>query len=152
MKNLSIYLISIAVFITGCDKIKIENSSSTKTDDVVTVKIDDAIVKEAKSLSQDDRDYAMKQFFGLSMYIKNSQIESSMKIDSLIASVQKDYNWTREKNKTFTDVVYSFLKNNEYKPAKFDSKEVREKYSNIFFILASSIKQADIEVQKEKVK
>jgi len=152
MKTLPIYLISIAILVSGCDKIKIENSQSVKTEETVSVKIDNNIVKEAKLLSQDDRDYAIKQFFGLSMYIKNSQIESSMKIDSLIASVQKDYNWTREKNKTFTDAVYNFLKDSEYKPAKFDTKEVREKYSNIFFILASSIKQADIEVQKEKVK
>ena len=87
MRNL-LYVLYFLLAFSGCDNIQI---GKAKVEDVkvstVEVKYTPAlteVVDAAKNLSQSDKDYAFKQFSGLSEYINNSNVPDSTKIDKLL--------------------------------------------------------------------
>lgn len=147
MRN-SLYVICFLLAFSGCDNIQI---GKAKVEDVkvstIEVKYTPAltgVVDAAKNLSQSDKDYAFKQFSGLSEYINNSNISDSTKIDKLLDRMQSDYGWVRDKNPKFTDAVSAYLKEVGFnKAVKFDSTESRNNTSLIFFNLAEAIKKSE---------
>lgn len=155
MKHLQIYLISFAILFSGC-KLKdtvIENTVETEkpTSNIVYTDALTKVYNEAKKIPQEDREFAIKQFSGMGLYIKNSKIESNLKINSLVTNFQKDYGVSKEKNLDFSNALEAYLKEQgANKTLKFDSQEIRDNYSKIFINVSEAIRKADIDKSKEK--
>lgn len=148
MKTLYILIFSFA-FLSGCENIRFGKDKEVKKVEEVksTVIYSEALTKvsvEAKNMSESDRNFSFKLFSGLNQYIINSEIQSSSELDNLIAKMQQDYKWGREKYPNFTSAVSDYLKEKNYQKAiKFDTKEARESTASIFFDLADAVKKAE---------
>jgi hypothetical protein len=146
MRNVE-YVLLILLAFSGCDNIQIGKPKEDKVEvKSVEVKLTESLTKvvdAAKTLSQSDKDFAFKQFSGMSEYINNSNLPDSTKIDQLLARMQGDYGWTREKNLDFTNAVSAYLKEQGYKAVKFDSAESRNTTSLMFFNLAEAVKKSE---------
>lgn len=146
--KITYFIVLSFAFLTGCNQIQFGKIEESKVVEVKnTVVYSDTlnkVVDEAKTLTKEDRDFAFKQFSGLNQYILNSEVPSSDKLDNLIARMQEDYKWKREKYPKFTDSVFAYLKEKNYlKAVKFDTQESRENTASIFFDLADAVKKAD---------
>lgn len=144
------YILCFLLAFSGCDNIQIgkakveDNKQEVKNPYVEFTPSLNVVVEQARPLVQSEKDYAFKQFSGLSEYIKNSNIPDSTKIDKLLDRMQGDYGWTREKHPEFTDAVSNYLKEKGYsKAVKFDSSESRINTSLIFVNLAEAIKKSE---------
>jgi hypothetical protein len=155
MKHLQIYLISIAILVSGCKlKERVDEKTVDNNKPTVNVVYTESLTKvydEAKKIPQEDRDFAIKQFSGMGLYIKNSNIESNLKIEKLVTNFQKDYGVSRDKNLNFSNALETYFKEQgTNKTLKFDSQEIRDNYSKIFINVSEAIRKADIDKSKEK--
>jgi len=106
----------LLAFISGCDvldKLTVSTKPSTKVEYSTEVK------EMAKSMTGVDKDIcilARKQFAGLAEYLQNSgkSIDTTPKVFKLIDSFQKDYSYTREGNKEYSDAIQNFLLKHGY--------------------------------------
>lgn len=144
------YILFVLLAFSGCDNIQIGNAKveeskpEVKNPYVEFTPSLNAVVEQARPLVQSEKDFAFKQFSGMSEYIKSSNIPDSTKIDKLLDRMQGDYGWTREKHPEFTDAVSIYLKEKGYsKAVKFDSSESRINTSLIFVNLAEAIKKSE---------
>jgi hypothetical protein len=155
MKHLQLYLVSIVILLSGCKITKtVDDKSTDVSKSTVNIVYTESLTKvydEAKKIPQEDRDFAIKQFSGMGLYIKNSNIESNLKIEKLVTNFQKDYGVSKDKNLNFSNALEAyFIEQGAKKTLKFDSQDVRDNYSKIFINVSEAIRKADIDKSKEK--
>lgn len=143
----------ITLALLGCQK-NVGNSVAPVTSgDTVSVVFTPELTRvyeESKKMTQSDRSAVLKQYLGISEYIKNSNVDRYAKIDPISIRVQGDYGYARETYPTYSDAISAYITANGLEnDVVFSTREARLKTAKVFSDAAEAIKKADKE-QKAK--
>lgn len=115
----------------GCDQIKFTGSAVVQVEYSEDAKL---IASSMSSVSKEDAEVMCMQFSGLAAYLLHTKkITKTSDLVKLITSFQEDYGWTREKYKTYTDAVETFLKKQGYETPKSIVDNVTDNTKEVSF-------------------
>lgn len=118
MWKLSSLVLIVPLLFVGCDKIKLKDNAPIVEKIEYSQESKD-IASTMDDISKEDKKLIFTQFSGLHEYLsKTNKITKTTELFKVVESFQKDYGYTREKYKDYTDAVEAFLFKKGYKTPK----------------------------------